>query len=112
MYHIVTIRNEEAASGILNAISDAINNVFLATAKAATEGRTTGSKQLMEVLFEDSITHPDFSTKYGDDVDVVLYVNEVAMKVLQAANVNVTTVGTVPEAPQDCGIQIRSPRFI
>lgn len=112
MYHVVTIRNEEAASGILNAVSSAINDVFLATAKAATEGHTTGSKQLMEVLFEDSITHPDFHAKYGENVDVVLYINDVAMKVARAAGIDLATAGTVQDAPAECGVQIRSPRYV
>jgi hypothetical protein len=109
MFHVLSLSSDTIASGAMFKISDALDKVFIDTSKAAMEGRTTGNKEPMVILFDNSALTPN----YHDDTDDqdTLYLNNAAKKAIEAAGLQFEYSGTVQKAPDNCGVMCQMYRF-
>lgn len=90
-YYIVKLTNDQVASGILNKISDVISNDFFTSGEDAMEGRLGKQPQMFisDIKFDNTAVNPDFYDQYGSEVANVLYINEVAKKIIDKSNLSI-----------------------
>lgn len=111
MFHVLRLTSEQIRNGALFQISDALDRVFNESAKAAMAHQTSGNKEEMLILFENSTTNPNFWENQGKDAQDVLYLNEAAKDAVSAAGLKFEYSDTVENAPEQCGVMSRMYRF-
>jgi len=112
MFYVARITGDQIRGGILFQIGDAMAKAFSDSATAIYQGARGGTQDKLLILFENSMTNPDFSNDHNNGIQDVLYFNESAKEVVTSAGLDIQFLETVEQPPESCGIMNQTYRFI
>lgn len=110
-YFVVGLTNDEVANRGLTKIADALRDDFITTSQAAIQRRIPNpTKKMMDIRFQVQGMMNDFPENYAS-YSVVLYINQTAKTILDAANVRILVLEETNRLPEDAGNFILMPHF-
>ena len=112
MFHVAHISSEEVASGILFRISDVLTNAFTKSMQLVAKRGVGGVKDEMIINFDNSATDPQFYDKVDDSIMEILYFNDSATEVVEAAGIKLDFVSKVDQPPKHSGVMAHMVRYL
>ena len=110
-YTVIGINDNELLQGQLSRIMDAIRDKNRESSIAIRKGQTDiKSKQWAQIYFENNLVH-EFYNKFPNESDV-LYINKVAMNVLDIKGIKMRILNETDEIPSDAGVVISLPIYM
>ncbi len=103
-FYIAGLTEQEIQQGKREVITQAIRDEFYRCVREVHEKRySSKDKKQAEIFFENDFTNEDFAAHHATDQDI-LYVNEVAKKILDARNIPLRIYGEVTTLPKRTGL--------
>lgn len=103
-FYIVGLTTKEIQQGKKEDITQAIcNEYYECVKKVRAQFFTLADKKQAEIFIENYFTNRDFEKQYKTDQDI-LYINEVAKKILDKNRISLRVYGKVKTPPKHIGL--------